>query len=95
MFVSSIFSPKREFTRFNVHYQFLVGTLHARESARTLRIYIYVSFDIKTCYSFNGSEQYKNILNGSGQFLTGTSYQVLYLVLRSSLPFTCYQAYIE
>lgn len=43
---------------------------YAREGARTLKIYIYLSFDCKTCYSaFNGSRQFKNILNGSWQFL--------------------------
>jgi len=47
---------------------------YAREGARTLKIYIYLSFDCKTCYSaFNGSRQFKNILNGSWQFFTGTS----------------------
>ena len=42
-------------------------SLYAREGARTLRIYIFLSFDCKTCYS---------AFNGSRQFFTGTRYQV-------------------
>ena len=45
-------------------------SLYAREGARTLKIYIYLSFDCKTCYcAFNGSQQFKNILNGSWQYI--------------------------
>ena len=33
----------------------------------------FLKFDCKTCYSaFNGSRQFKNILNGLWQFFTGT-----------------------